>query len=82
VHTFFNNQFYTLDHGLSPDDQRAHDRSAGEFADALTEFWSQRSRRHRGFKRWLTVRRNVRAFVEPSRSTLVHLVRQSDKGGR
>ena len=71
MQTFFDNQFYTLGHGLSPQDQRAYDRRIGEFADALTEFWGQRSRRRLYLKRRLNVRRTVHACVELSRQTLV-----------
>jgi len=59
VHTYFNNQLYSLSNGLSPSDQRARDIRTSEFADALSQFWSERARRrrarrHQGFKRWIT----------------------------
>lgn len=69
MQTFFDNQFYTLGHGLSPQDQRSYDRRYGEFADALREFWIRRSRRGLGLKRWLKVRRNVHAGSALSRQT-------------
>jgi len=70
MQTFFDNQLYTLGHGLSGRDQRAYDRRNGEFADALAEFWSQRSSRTLGLRRWLNARRNIHANVAFSRHSL------------
>lgn len=36
MHTFFNNQLFTLTNGRSSSDQRSYDIRVGEFAAALT----------------------------------------------
>ena len=51
MHTYFNDQLYTLTNGRRPADQRAYDARTGEFAHALTEFWNERARSRRARRR-------------------------------
>jgi hypothetical protein len=69
VHEFFSDQFYTLEHGLSPADQRTHDRRTGELFRALGNVWRQPTRYRAGARRSSSGHGHVFAASSPTTSS-------------